>query len=115
MPWDCNEINNQNEFELILNEISALCITNNVEHLCLLGDMNITDFSRKQSWHTHAMNRFIEYENLYITLYHDVANVLYSYSNNYTQAFSILDHIFMSKSLSSYIESYYSLCDDVEN
>ena len=35
MPWDCNEINNLNEFESILNEISALCITNNVEHLCL--------------------------------------------------------------------------------
>ena len=33
MPWDCNEINNLNEFESILNEISALCITNNVEHL----------------------------------------------------------------------------------
>ena len=48
MPWDCNEINNLNEFESILNEISALCITNNIEHLCLLGDMN-TDFSRKQS------------------------------------------------------------------
>ena len=44
MPWDCNEINNLNEFELILNKISALCITNNVEHLCLLGDSN-TDFS----------------------------------------------------------------------
>ena len=29
MPWDCNEINNLNEFESILNEISALCITNN--------------------------------------------------------------------------------------
>ena len=52
---------------------------------------------------------------MYITLYHNVANVLYSYSNNYSQAFSILDHIFLSKGLSSYIESYYSLCDDVEN
>ena len=46
--WDCNEINTLNEFESILNEISALCITNNIEHLCLLGDMN-TDFSPKQS------------------------------------------------------------------
>ena len=47
MPWDCNEVNNLNEYESILNEISAVCITNNVEHLCLLGDMN-TDFSRTQ-------------------------------------------------------------------
>ena len=97
MPWDCNEINNLNEFESILNEISTLCITNNVEHLCLLGNM-ITDFSRRQSWHTQAMNRLIVHENLYITLYHDKANVLYSYSNNYSNFFSILDHILLSKS-----------------
>ena len=44
-----------------------------------------------------------------------VTRMIYSYSNNFSQAFSILDHIFLSKSLSSYIESYYSLCDDVEN
>ena len=56
MPWNCNEINNLNECESILNETSALCITNNVKHLCLLGDMN-TDFSSKESWHTQAMNR----------------------------------------------------------
>ena len=34
------------------------CITNNVEHMCVLGDMN-TDFSRAHSWHTQALNRFI--------------------------------------------------------
>ena len=48
MPWDCNELHNLNEFESIINEISAICITNNVEFLCLLGDMN-TDFLRTQS------------------------------------------------------------------
>ena len=47
MPWDCNKVNNLNEYESILNEISAVSITNNVEHLCLLGDMN-TDVSRTQ-------------------------------------------------------------------
>ena len=46
MPWDCNEVNNCNEFQSILSEISALCITNNVEHIiCVLGDMN-TDFHK---------------------------------------------------------------------
>ena len=114
MRWDCNEVNNLNEYESILNEISAVSITNNVEHLCLLGDMN-TDFSRTQSWHTQALNRFIDHEDLYITLNHDVANVSYSYSNNYSQTFSILDHILLSKSLSNYIASYNSLCDDLEN
>ena len=46
MSWDCNEINNCNKCQSILNEICALCITNNVQHMCMLGDMN-TDFSHK--------------------------------------------------------------------
>ena len=114
MPWDCNEVNNCNEFQSILNEISALCITNNVEHMCVLGDMN-TDFSRTHSWHTQALNRFIDHENLYNALQHSSSNVSYSYSNSYSQCYSILDHIFLSKSLSHYIVNYYSKCDEVEN
>ena len=43
MSRDWNEIHNLNEIESILHEISAICITNNVEHLSVLGDMN-TDF-----------------------------------------------------------------------
>ena len=62
--------NNLNEFESILNEISAVCITNNVEHLCLLGDIS-TDFLRTQSWYTQAPKRFIDHENFYISLYHE--------------------------------------------
>ena len=114
MPWDCNEVNNCNEFQSILNEISALCITNNVEHMCVLGDMN-TDFSRTHSWHSQALNRFIDHENLYNALQHSSSNVSYSYSNSYSQCYSILDHIFLSKSLSHYIVNYYSKCDEVEN
>ena len=75
MPWDCNEVNNLNEFDSILNEISRLCTTHNVEHICLLGEMN-TDFSRLHSWHTQALNRFVDYEDLYISLYHDNADGL---------------------------------------
>ena len=82
MPWDCNEVNNCNEFQSILNEISALCITNNVEHMCVLGDMN-TDFSRTHSWHTQALNRFIDHENLYNALQYSSSNVSYSSSNSY--------------------------------
>ena len=108
MPWDCNEVNNLNEFDSILNEISALCTTHNVEHICLLGDMN-TDFARLHSWHTQALNRFVDYEDLYILLYHDNADVSYTYSNNYNESFSILDHIFLSKSISDYIINYSSL------
>ena len=35
--------------------------------------------------------------------------------NSYTNAFSIIDHIFVSQSLSSYIHKWYSICDEVDN
>ena len=38
-----------------------------------------TDFLRTQSWHTQALNRFIDHENLYISLYHETADVSYTY------------------------------------
>ena len=74
---------------------------NNVEHICVLGDMN-TDYSRAHSWHTQALNRFIDHENLYVALQHSSSNVPYSYSNSYSQCYSILDHIFLSESLPHY-------------
>ena len=33
----------------------------------------------------------------------------------YTNAFSIIDHIFVSQSLNGYIHKYYSICDEVDN
>ena len=91
-----------------------MCITNNVEHMCVLGDMN-PDFLRAHSWHTQALSSFIKHENLYVTLQHSSSNVSYSYSNTYSQCYSTLDHIFLSKNLSHYIVKYYSKCDEVEN
>ena len=91
-----------------------MCITNNVEHMCVLGDMN-TDFSRAHSWYTQALNIFIDHENFYVALQHSSSNVSYSYSYSYSQCYSILDHNFLSKSLSHYIVNYYSKCDEVEN
>ena len=48
-------------------------------------------------------------------LYHETADVSYTYSNNYNEAFSTLDHILLSKSLSDYIVNYSSLRENVEN
>ena len=42
-----------------------------------MGDMN-ADLSRRNSWHTKALNRFIELEDLYITLNHSCADVSYT-------------------------------------
>ena len=61
------------KFQSILSDISALCIINNVEPMCVLGDMN-TDFSRAHSWHTQALNRFIDHENC-MSLYSIVAQM----------------------------------------
>ena len=89
-------------------------MTHNVEHICVRGDMN-TDCSRAHPWHTQALNRFIDHKNLYVALQHSSSNVSYSYSNSYSQWYSILGHIFLSKSLSHYKIHCYSNGDEVEN
>ena len=48
MPVDCNDVNNLQEFENILSEISMICLNNNAEYVCIAGDMN-TDLSRTNS------------------------------------------------------------------
>ena len=48
MPCDINDHDNLSEYDSILSEISALCIKNDVQNLCVLGDMN-TDLSRSHS------------------------------------------------------------------
>ena len=50
---DINDHDNLSEYDSILSEISALCINNDVQNLCVLGDMN-TDLSCSHSWHTQS-------------------------------------------------------------
>ena len=82
--------------------------------MCVLGDLN-TDLSRVHSWHTQALNRFIDHENVYVALQQGSSYVSYSYSNSYSQCYSILDRIFLSESLSHYIVNCFSKYDKVEN
>ena len=35
MPVDCNDVNNLQEFENILSEISMICLNNNAEYVCM--------------------------------------------------------------------------------
>ena len=102
------------EYDSILSEISALCIKNDVQNLFVLGDKN-TDLSRSHSWHTQSLLKFIGNEELFITLNHSCADISYSYCNTYTNASSIIDHLFVSQSLSGYIYKYYTICDEVDN
>ena len=94
MPCDINELSNIDEYELILLEVSTLCIKYKVQYMCFLSDMN-ADLSGRNSWHTKALNRFIEHEDLYITLNHSCADVSYTYCNTYNNIFSTIDHIFI--------------------
>ena len=50
-----------------------------------------------------------------IPLYHDDANVDSTYHSTSVNAFSIIDHIFVSKSLSMYITDYVSLSEEIDN
>ena len=70
--------------------------------MCFLGDMNAY-LSRRNSWHTKALNKFIEHEDLYITLNHSCADVSYTYCNTYNNIFSTIYHIFISQNLCDYM------------
>ena len=54
MPCDISDHDNLSVYDSILSEISALCIKNDVQNLCVLGDMN-ADLSRSHSWHTQSL------------------------------------------------------------
>ena len=110
MPCDINDLDNLPKYDSILSEISALCIKIDIQNLCVLGDMN-TDLSCSHLLHTQSLLKFIKNEDLFITLNHSCADISYSYCNRYTNAFLIIDHIFVSQGLSGYIHKYYSICD----
>ena len=85
-----------------------------LNNICIAGDQN-TDLSRINSWHTSSLLQFIENKDLYIPLYHADANVDSTYHSTSVNAFSIIDHIFASKSLSMYITDYVSLSEEIDN
>ena len=114
MSCDINDPDNLSEYDSTFSKISALCIKNDVQNLCVLYDMN-TDLSRFHSWHTQSLLTFIENEDLFITLNHSCAYIWYSYCNTYTSAFAIIEHIFVSQRLSSYIHKYHSINDKFDN
>ena len=113
MPCDINDLDNLSEYDSLFSENSALCIKIDVQNLCVLGDIN-TDLSRSYSLHTQSLLRFIENEDLFITWNHSCAEISYIYCNTYTNSFSIIDHIFVSQSLSGYIHKY-MICDKFDN
>ena len=57
---------------------------------------------------------YINNDNLYNALHHQTA-VDYTFVNNYANLYSTIDPIFMSKNFSAYINSNYTLCEEIEN
>ena len=66
------------------------------------GDFKTT-FSRRESLITKAILHFICEKNMYLSLNHSYANADYSYSNVYTNTYSIIEHVPVSSSLSDSI------------
>ena len=114
MPCDVNTVDNLEEYEDVLNEVSSIITNNNALYVCIAGDLN-TDFSRATSWHTRSLNNFIEHECLTCGSDFSNSHVDYSYCNIASNSFSTLDHFIISKSLFDYINEYRSLCGDVDN
>ena len=113
MPCDVNTVDNLEEYEDVLNEVSSIITNNNALYVCIAGDLN-TDFSRATSWHTRSLNNFIEHECLTCGSDFSNSDVDYSYCNIASNSFSTLDHFIISKSLFDYINEYRSLCGDVD-
>ena len=117
MPCDNSDVNSITDYENVLSEISRLCLHNNTDHICIVGDMN-TDISRSHSRHTRLLLQFVENEQLYLALlalnFSD-KNVKYTYYNNYHHMHSIIDHFIISQCLFDLIISYHSICEDVDS
>lgn len=114
MPIDINEMQNINEYNDVLSEISQLCLLHNVENLCILGDFN-TDLGRENSWHTRSLKQFVRSEKLLFAQHNDVANVRYTYRSRAHDTCSTLDHFIVSPCINDIITAYYSICEDVDN
>ena len=114
MLRDVNNVMNISQHDDVLNIISMMCTKHNAEYICIAGNMN-TDFSRAEFFHTKSLLQFIRNEDLYLPWYHEKGAIVYTYSNTCTNSFSTIDHIFVSRNLTSIIMQYYSLNNEVEN
>ena len=80
------------EYSVILQEVSSICIKSTTQYIILGGDWN-ADMS-KNNMRTNLFKDFISDENLINSLELDIANVPYIYENMRVNppTFSTLDH-----------------------
>ena len=97
------------EYSVILQEVSSICIKSTTQYIILGGDWN-ADMA-KNNMRTTLFKDFISDENLINSLDLDIANVPYTYENMRVNppTFSTLDHFLISSNLSNIVINYETL------
>ena len=97
------------EYSVILQEVSSICIKSTTQYIILGGDWN-ADMG-KNNMRTTLFKDFISDENLINSLELDIANVPYTYENMRVNppTFSTLDHFLISPNLRNMVISYETL------
>jgi hypothetical protein len=109
MPCDTShDLSNVREFRDVLNEMSDLALSHNVDHMICCGDFN-TDFSRGNSLHTDVLVDYLAQQGLCNPHHMPVYNVDFTFESFVDGSRSTLDHIFVSDNLTASVNSIHSV------
>ena len=86
-------IENIDEYDNVLAEISAMFRNNDAMYIC--GYFN-TAFDREHSWHTQSLKQLMSQYNLICGVGFIQLRVDYSYCNSSNNSYSVIDHFVMS-------------------
>ena len=89
---------NLNTFNDVLDCISNICILQDVNQIIVCGDLN-TDLRRIASWHTSALNRFLDRESMKPCIHQVLSEVDYTYFGKTNGQRAIIDHFLLTNNL----------------
>ncbi|ELU06189.1 hypothetical protein CAPTEDRAFT_212159 [Capitella teleta] len=99
MPCDTDHaVDNLNVFIEVLNDVSNLAESANVDSIVIGGDLN-TDISQQHSWHTAALLGYVLEKDLSLLNGLPMYNVDYTYESAAHRTRSTLDHFLVSNRL----------------
>ena len=108
----CDQYSYIDTYIEVLSEISNYCMINNVEYFLLGGDLN-TDFGRRHSANTIALNQFMIAECLQCCISLHVSSVRHTFTSVF-DTHSLIDHFIATENLRDYILSYEQF-DSIDN
>ena len=108
----CDQYSYIDTYIEVLSEILNYCMINNVECFLLGGDLN-TDFSRRHSANTIALNQFMIAECLQCCISLHVSSVRHTF-NSVFDSHSLIDHFIAPENLRDYVLSYEQF-DSIDN